>query len=125
MSRRRKETSCIVSRAAALDHAPVFAALGDGTRLLLLGKLSAGQPRSITELAADSTLTRQAITKHLRVLENAGLVSGERRGREILFQFTPEPIQEATEYLEHVSLQWDRTLQRLRLLVESTSDKAT
>ncbi len=114
MSRRRN--TALVS--AQRTHAPVFAALGDGTRLQLIGKLSLGQPRSISELSEDSKLTRQAITKHLRVLENVGLVRGERQGRETLFKFTPEPIEEAKKYLGLVSEQWGQTLARLKSFVE-------
>jgi DNA-binding transcriptional ArsR family regulator len=100
-------------------HALVFSALGDGTRLLLIGKLCAGRSRSISQLTEDSALTRQAITKHLRVLENVGLVHGERRGREILFEFTPKPVEEAARYLGLVAQQWEQALGRLKSFVES------
>src|SRR2546422_8952184 len=69
------------------DHAPVFAALGDETRLSLVAVLCGGQPRSISQLTEGSRLTRQAITKHLRVLESAGVVHSVRSGRESLFGF--------------------------------------
>jgi DNA-binding transcriptional ArsR family regulator len=98
--------------------APVFAALGDGTRLRLIGNLCRGEARSISDLAEGSRLTRQAITKHLRILENVGLVHGERRGREILFEFKPKPIEDAIRYLDHVSRQWDGALARLKSFVE-------
>jgi DNA-binding transcriptional ArsR family regulator len=100
------------------DPAPIFAALGDRTRLSLLTKLSDGQTRSITKLSADTKLTRQAVTKHLRMLEKAGLVSSSRIGRESLFAFRPEPIVEARSYLDEVSQQWDDALSRLRSFVE-------
>lgn len=99
-------------------HAYVFAALGDGTRLTLVAKLCAGQPRSITQLTEGSKLSRQAITKHLRVLESAGIVHSVRAGRESLFQFDPEPIVDAREYLDQVSEQWDQALARLKTFVE-------
>jgi len=99
-------------------HAPVFAALGDETRLALVAKLCRGQPRSISQLTEDSRLTRQAITKHLRVLEHAGVVHSVRSGRENLFAFDPEPIQEIKKYLDAVSEQWDQALSRLKSLVE-------
>jgi DNA-binding transcriptional ArsR family regulator len=105
-------------RARAANPAPVFAALGDRTRLSLLAKLSDGQTRSIAGLAANTKLTRQAITKHLRVLENAGLVSSARVGRESQFAFRPDPIIEARSYLDGVSTQWDEALSRLRSIVE-------
>ena len=100
-------------------HAPVFAALGDETRLSLVAKLCAGQPRSISQLAEGSKLTRQAITKHLRVLESAGVVHSVRSGRESLFEFDPEPMQEIKKYLDFVSEQWDHALSRLKSFVES------
>jgi DNA-binding transcriptional ArsR family regulator len=103
---------------AASGPAPVFAALGDPTRLALIAKLSDGAPRSISALSADSAITRQAVTKHLHVLEEAGLVCGERVGRESRYVFRPERVKEAKAYLEAVSSQWDETLERLRAFVE-------
>jgi DNA-binding transcriptional ArsR family regulator len=111
-----KRRSRIVSQRQA--HAPIFFALGDETRLALLAKLCAGQPYSISQLTQGSRLTRQAITKHLRVLERAGLIRGVRAGRESRFQFNPAPIREAKEYLDFVSEQWDQALSRLRAFVE-------
>lgn len=104
--------------ALARDPAPVFAALGDRTRLALLTRLSDGRPRSIAKLSADTTLTRQAVTKHLRVLEDVGLVAGEKIGRESRFSYRPEPVADARAYLDTVSAQWDDALSRLRALVE-------
>ena len=98
--------------------APVFAALGDRTRLSLLTRLSDGEPRSIAALSVDTDLTRQAVTKHLRVLEDVGLVSSLRVGRESRFAYRPEPLDEARAYLDRVSAQWDAALGRLRELVE-------
>jgi DNA-binding transcriptional ArsR family regulator len=106
------------AQARDANPAPVFAALGDRTRLSLLSKLSDGQSRSIARLSADTRLTRQAITKHLRVLETAGLVSSTRVGRESQFAFRPEPIVEVRAYLDQVSQQWDDALSRLRSFVE-------
>ncbi|HLJ41308.1 MAG TPA: metalloregulator ArsR/SmtB family transcription factor [Candidatus Acidoferrales bacterium] len=99
-------------------HAPVFAALGDETRLSLVAQLCGGQPRSISQLTRGSRLTRQAITKHLRVLEGAGVVRSVRSGRESLFEFHPEPIGELKKYLDLVSEQWDQALSRLKSFVE-------
>ena len=101
-----------------LVRAPVFAALGDETRLSLVAKLCRGQPRSISQLTEGSKLTRQAITKHLRVLESAGVVHSVRSGRESLFAFDPEPIEEIKKYLDAVSEQWDQALSRLKSFVE-------
>src|SRR6266576_3102041 len=80
-------------------RAPVFAALGDETRLSLVAKLCGGQLHSISQLTEGSKLTRQAITKHLRVLESVGIVHSVRTGRESLFEFDPAPIEELTNYL--------------------------
>ena len=99
-------------------RAPLFAALGDETRLLLVAKLCRGQPRSISQLTEGSQLTRQGITKHLRVLESVGIVHSVRTGRESLFEFDPEPIAEIKRYLELVSEQWDQALSRLKSFVE-------
>jgi DNA-binding transcriptional ArsR family regulator len=104
---------------ATTSPAPVFAALGDKTRLSLLTKLSDGHTRSIARLSADTRMTRQALTKHLHVLENAGLLSSNRVGRESQFTFRPEAIAEARSYLDAVSAQWDDALSRLRAFVES------
>jgi len=99
-------------------RARVFAALGDKTRLSLVAKLCSGPPCSITQLSEDSKLTRQAITKHLRVLERAGIVRSAHAGRERLFEFDPEPIEGLKEYLNAVSAQWDKALSRLKSFVE-------
>jgi DNA-binding transcriptional ArsR family regulator len=106
------------SAVARRTQARVFAALGDTTRLLLVAKLSRGQPRSISQLTEGSKLTRQAITKHLRVLENAGIVHNVHAGRESLFEFDLEPVAGASEYLRFVSEQWDQALARLKSFVE-------
>ena len=99
-------------------HAPIFAALGDETRLSLLARLCERAPCSISQLAEGSPITRQAITKHLRVLEGAGLVRGEVAGRECLFEIEPKPLEEVRNYLERVSQQWDKALARLKKFVE-------
>jgi len=93
--------------------------LGDETRLLLVRKLCGGEPRSISQLTRGSRLTRQAITKHLRVLENARIVRSVRSGRQNLFEFNPEPVEELKLYLDFVSEQWDQALARLRSFVET------
>jgi DNA-binding transcriptional ArsR family regulator len=99
-------------------YAPVFAALGDETRLSLVARLCRGEPRSISALTEGSRLTRQAITKHLQVLKNAGIVRCVRAGRESLFELDPEPIIEIKEHLDLVSAQWDQALARLKSFVE-------
>lgn len=100
------------------DPAPLFAALGDRTRLSLLTKLSDGQTRSIAGLSSDAQITRQAVTKHLKVLEDAGLVISTKVGRESHFAFRPEPIKDIRAYLDGVSRQWDDALERLKVFVE-------
>ena len=104
---------------ASWDAAAVFAALGDRTRLALLDKLSDGLARSIASLTTDTAVTRQAITKHLRVLETAGLVHQTRFGRESRYALRPEQFMEARAYLDRVSAEWDGALARLKVLVES------
>ena len=99
-------------------RAPVFAALGDETRLLLVARLCGGQPYSISQLTRGTGLTRQAITKHLRVLEGVGIVHSVRTGRESRFQFDPQPVQGMKEYLDFVSKEWDQALSRLKSFVE-------
>ena len=107
------------SAAAALrTRANIFAALGDETRLGLLAKLVNGEPLSIARLTDGTKLTRQAVTKHLRVLEDVGVVHSVKAGRESRFALDPRPIVSAQEYLEHVSRQWDTALTRLKALVE-------
>jgi len=98
--------------------APVFAALGDATRLNLLARLRDGRPRSIVELTDGLGLTRQGVSKHLRVLEDAGMVKSKRIGRESRFVFEPDGLAQARAHLERASRQWDRALERLRALVE-------
>jgi len=104
--------------ARKLAYAPVFAALGDETRLLLIAKLANGKPNSIVQLTDGTNLTRQAITKHLRVLEAVGLVKSIRAGRESLFELDPKPMTRLRDYLGLVSEQWVLTLSRLKKLVE-------
>ena len=113
-----KRPNRAVARRLPGAAAPIFAALGDKTRLALVGKLSRGEPCSISELTHGTRLTRQAVTKHLRVLESAGLVRGTPSGRESLFQLDTEPIESMKHYLDSVSKQWDQTLTRLKAFVE-------
>jgi DNA-binding transcriptional ArsR family regulator len=86
--------------------------------LTLVARLSRGQPNSISQLTEGSRLTRQAITKHLRVLQGARIVRSVRAGRESRFAFDPEAISEVRNYLDFVSEQWDQALGRLKSLVE-------
>jgi DNA-binding transcriptional ArsR family regulator len=98
--------------------APIFAALGDETRLRLVSRLSDDGPMSITSLAAGSNVTRQAITKHLHVMEAAGLLRSMRHGRESVWQLDQRRLKDAQHYLALISKQWDEALVRLRKFVE-------
>lgn len=107
--------------AAALrvaDAVPVFAALGDATRLTLVGRLSAEGPLSITRLSEGTGVTRQAVTRHLHALGDAGLVRDARRGRERVFELNRKRLEVAQRYLDEVAAQWDDAAERLRAFVE-------
>jgi DNA-binding transcriptional ArsR family regulator len=110
------------SRGAAalkVDEAvPVFAALGDETRLRLLGRLSADGPLSITSLSEGTGVTRQAITRHLYALGDAGLVRNARRGRERVWDLDLKRLEKAKRFLDQVSAQWDAAADRLKAFVE-------
>jgi DNA-binding transcriptional ArsR family regulator len=107
------------SRIDALKtRASVFAALGDETRLSVLTKLCNARPQSISRLTAGTNLSRQAVTKHLGVLANAGVVRSLRVGRENLFELEPQRIEEIRNYLDQISKQWDAALARLKSHVE-------
>jgi DNA-binding transcriptional ArsR family regulator len=108
-----------LSKLAALKtRATVFAALGDETRLTVLAKLLSGEPQSIARLTEGTRLTRQAVTKHLHVLEGAGVVRSTRAGREALYELQPRPIADARAYLDRIAQQWDDALNRLKSFVE-------
>ena len=106
-------------RHASRSTALVFAALGDTTRLKLVSRLNDGEALSIAQLADGLHLTRQGVTKHLRVLERAGIVKSASVGRESRFVYVPEQIDRARTYLDNVSAQWDQALSRLKTFVES------
>ncbi|MEO8540582.1 MAG: metalloregulator ArsR/SmtB family transcription factor [bacterium] len=103
---------------AVAEAAPLFAALGDETRLRLVARLGDGTPRSITSLTEGEGMTRQAITKHLHVLAEAGMVRGERRGREQVWALERERLDAARKWIDELSAQWDSALERLRIFVE-------
>ena len=106
------------ARPDARASAAVFAALGDPTRLQVIGRLCRDGPASIARLTEGSEVTRQAIAKHLQVLARAGLVRGHRRGRERLWELEARRLEVAREYLDLVSRRWDDTLDRLTAAVE-------
>jgi DNA-binding transcriptional ArsR family regulator len=105
-------------RRRASTPAPVFAALGDETRLRLLARLGSGQPMSISRLTAGSGISRQGVTKHLRVLAGAGLVRSNRRGKESLWRLERNRLEDARRSLDLISRQWDVALGKLKLFVE-------
>lgn len=100
------------------EAAPLFAALGDETRLRLLLRLSANGPGSVARLSAEADVSRQAIRKHLEVLSSAGFVRGERRGREHVWALQPKRLADAGVHLEQIARQWDDALHRLKRFVE-------
>jgi DNA-binding transcriptional ArsR family regulator len=100
------------------EAVPVFAALGDETRLRLLGRLSADGPLSITSLSEGTGVTRQAITRHLYALGDAGLVRNARRGRERVWDLDLKRLEKAKRFLDQVSAQWDAAADRLKAFVE-------
>lgn len=100
------------------NPAHVFAALGDATRLKLISRLVDGEPHSIAQLADGLELTRQGVTKHLRVLERAGIVRARSVGRESRFTYIPDAVEKARSYLQTVNAQWDDALARLKAFVE-------
>jgi len=108
-----------MSKGREQDLARVFAALGDATRLALVAHLLAGGALSATALAEGRDTSRQAIVKHLQVLEVADLVVRERHGREVLYALDPRRVDEARAFLDAVSAGWDRAIGRLRKLVET------
>jgi len=113
MSRTSTSTAARIAGAA-----PIFAALGDETRLRIVARMSGEGPLSIMRLAAGAAVSRQAITKHLHALEDAGLARSSRVGRERIWELRTRRLFEATRYLDQISQHWDAALDRLRALVE-------
>ncbi len=99
-------------------QAHIFAALGDETRLSLIARLCRVSRQSISQLAEGTNLTRQAVTKHLQILERVGLVRSVRKGRETLFEFEAAPIETMTQYLDLVASQWDKKLADLQAFLD-------
>lgn len=101
------------------EAAPVFAALGDATRLGIATQLCLAGPRSIIQLTQGTDVTRQAVTKHLRALADAGLVRSRREGRERIWEIDARRLVAASRYLDQISKQWDDAIERLRAFVET------
>jgi DNA-binding transcriptional ArsR family regulator len=114
------------SGGSAVRHAaPVFAALGDTTRLGLVRRLSVEGPLSITRLSEGTGMTRQAVTRHLHALGNAGLVRDAKEGREHVFSLDLKRVEVARQYLDQVSAQWDAAAARLKAFVEQDEREAS
>jgi len=111
-----------LAAARLVDAAPIFAALGDETRLRLVARLCGGVPLSITRLAEGSTISRQAITKHLLALEQAGLAGSFRFGRQRFWKLKASKLSEARRSLEQISARWDAAIERLRAHVEKDKE---
>jgi DNA-binding transcriptional ArsR family regulator len=103
---------------AGVAAASLFAALGDATRLDIVARLSRDGPQSISALADHATISRQAVTRHLEVLEEAGLATSRREGRERIFELRPRQLATAHRYLDQIGRQWDAALARLQAHVE-------
>jgi DNA-binding transcriptional ArsR family regulator len=101
-----------------MSVAPILAALGDESRLQIVRKLCKGGPLSITKLAEGAGISRQAVTKHLHALHEAGLVRSERRSRERIWKLEPKRLEQVRRYLTQISEQWDDALNRLKAAVE-------
>lgn len=107
-----------IASAQVRDAAPLFAALGDETRLRLLVRLTSGGPASIASLSEKAHVSRQAIAKHVELLADAGLIKTTRRGRERICELEQDRLADARTYLDLISRQWDDALDRLKRFVE-------
>jgi DNA-binding transcriptional ArsR family regulator len=110
------------SASAATQAAPIFAALGDSTRLRLVHRLSAGGPMSIARLTEGGSVSRQAVTKHLLVLADAGLAKHSRLGRETVWELEARPLESVRAHLDGIAAEWGAALDRLKRFVERNGD---
>ena len=117
--RRNTAKNALLKKATRRSSALIFAALGDETRLRIVAVLCSGGAMSIAQLTSGTEITRQAVTKHLHVLADAGLVHDVKVGRERLWEFEPGQIEEARRSLELIGQQWDQALNKLKMAVES------
>ncbi|MGA7872955.1 MAG: metalloregulator ArsR/SmtB family transcription factor [Candidatus Binatus sp.] len=101
-----------------VEAAPIFAVLGDVTRLHIVARLCGEGPLSIMHLADGASVSRQAITKHLHALERAGLARSSHVGRECIWELRTERLSDARRYLDQISQDWDVAIDRLRAFVE-------
>lgn len=116
--KRGASASSSPTRANAARAAPLFAALGDERRLRIVSRLCSEGPLSATSLTEGTRISRQAISKHLRALSEVGIIVGEKSGRECLWQLRPKRLDDVLGYLEQISGEWDRAIERLRAFVE-------
>ena len=116
-STRRKERRS--GRGELARAAPVFAALGDRTRLALVVRLCEDGPQSIARLTRHAGVTRQAVSKHLRVLEEAGLACGARDGRDVVRRIDTRGLDDSRRWLDHIGAHWDEALRRLKVMLEN------
>lgn len=105
-------------RPPAASPARLFTALADDNRLAIIESLSQHGPQSITGLAQRAPVTRQAVRKHLAVLETAGLATSKRRGRERIWHLQPGRLATAYAYLDRISRHWDDAIGRLEAHLE-------
>ncbi len=118
MSTRSRRGRASAAQAGARGSAPVFAALGDPTRLALIQQLSNGGPASISALADRQSMTRQGVTKHLHVLADAGIIDGSRQGREQVWTLNPQRLAEGRRHIDFIAAGWTEALARFKKLVE-------
>jgi DNA-binding transcriptional ArsR family regulator len=111
-----------VAAAKLADAAPVFAALGDDTRLHIVARLCGDGPLSIVQLADTASVSRQAVTKHLHALQEAGLARSSRVGRERIWELQTKRLSEARRYLDQISQDWDAAIGRLKAFVEKPEE---
>jgi DNA-binding transcriptional ArsR family regulator len=116
---RRDTRQVALKRSALRSSAPIFAALGDETRLRIIAVLCAGGTLSITQLTTGTEITRQAVTKHLHILAKAGIVHHVKVGRERLWEFEPAPLTEARRSLDVIGQQWDYALRKLKMALDA------
>jgi DNA-binding transcriptional ArsR family regulator len=113
-----RQRSARPRQGAVAQSAPIFAALGDETRLRLVTRLGSEGPLSISRLTHGTALTRQAVTKHLQVLAGAGVARGVRQGRQQLWQLEPVSLDEARRSLDLIAQRWDEVLARMKETLE-------
>lgn len=108
--------------AEAAAVATIFAALGDPTRARIVGRLAREGRLTLSDLARDTPISRQAIARHVGVLNDAGIVASERHGREVRLSVRPEALAPVGQWLSEVSRAWDDVLSRLARHLDGPHD---